>query len=173
MINQPSDQQILQERARKLAVRKSDQNPEGESILAIEFLLLPEKYCIDSSCIAEVLPLKDITPIPGTPSFVLGVMNVRGKIISVIDLKSFLHLKEIGIMESNKVMVVKSQEIEFGILTDAIEGTRQIYLNSLIAPPVTINGIGAEYIKGITTDGRILLEAKTLLSNKSIKVMDQ
>lgn len=164
------DQMILQERAKKIAGRKTEMTTNKESLLVVEFLLIPEKYCIASSFITEVLPLKEITPIPGAPDFVVGVINARGKIISIVNLKVFFNLKETGITELNKIIVIKHNQMEFGIAADAITGTREIDVNSLSATPVTIQGIGAEYIKGITPDGLILLSGEHILTSKAITV---
>jgi purine-binding chemotaxis protein CheW len=159
---------ILSERARKNAYRHSEQPPQGETLLVVTFRLIPERYCIGSAFVTEVLPLKEITPIPGVPPFVLGVMNVRGKIISVINLKKFFNLKETGITESNKIIVVKQNHMEFGIVTDVITGTCALILSTLSAPPVTLNHIGAEYVKGVTPDGLILLDIVAILNDKSL-----
>jgi purine-binding chemotaxis protein CheW len=164
------EQLILQERAKKIAGWKTELTSKGESLVVVEFQLIPERYCIAGSFVTEVLPLKAITPIPGVPAFVLGVMNVRGKIISIINLKTFFNLKETGITQLNKIIIVKQNQMEFAIVTDAITGTREILLSSLSAPPVTLSGIGADYIKGVTPDGLILLDIATVLSSKSIIV---
>ena len=164
------DRTILEERAKKIAGWKTGAATEGESLLVVEFQLFPEKYCLASACVSEVLPIKGITPIPGAPAFVLGVMNVRGKIISIVNLKIFFNLKEIGLTERNKIIVIKQDQMEFGIVTDAITGTREIFINSLSPPPATINGIGAEYVKGVTPDGLILLEISSILAGNSLIV---
>ena len=166
------DQAILRERAKKIAGHHAETSHGGESLLVVEFMLLPEKYCIASSYISEVLPLKDITPIPGAPAFVMGIMNIRGKIISIINLKSFFNLREKGISELNKIIVIKQNQMEFGLVTDAITGTREIDQQGLSAPPATIHGIGSEYIKGLTPEGLILLDIATILSSKSL-IVDQ
>lgn len=162
------EQTILQTRAKKVAGWKADTASGGESMLVVEFQLIPERYCIESSFIAEVLPLKEITPIPGAPAFMIGVMNVRGKIISVVNLKTFFNLKEKGITELNKIIVIRKNLMEFGIVTDAIIGTREVIVNTLSAPPVTISGIGAEYVKGVTPDGLILLDMASIMNSKSL-----
>jgi purine-binding chemotaxis protein CheW len=55
----------------------------------VEFLLAQERYGIATRCVREVLPLVELTPLPGVPPFVLGIANVRGQIVSVLDLKRF------------------------------------------------------------------------------------
>ncbi len=165
-----SEKQILRQRAIKVAGIPKEVTSGEVTLQVVEFTLIPERYCIAGSFVTEVLPLKEITTIPGTPPFVLGVMNVRGKIISIINLKSFFNLKEKGITEQNKIIVVKQGAMEFGIVTDAINGSHELPLSSLSPPPVTINGIGAEYIKGVTPEGLILLEISAIMSSQSIIV---
>jgi purine-binding chemotaxis protein CheW len=136
--------------------------------MIVEFLLIPERYALPGEIIAEVLPLRDFTPIPGTPPFVVGVINARGKITSVINLKSFLHLKEQGITELNKVIIIKKDQVEFGILVDAILGAGEIVMNTVHPPPANLGDLGSEYIRGVTEDGIIVLNPHTIISNKSL-----
>jgi purine-binding chemotaxis protein CheW len=159
---------ILRQRADKLSGNVKENLQRGESIPVVEFLLIPERYCVPSAAVSEVLPLKEITAIPGVPGFIAGIMNVRGKIISIVNLKSFFNLKEIGLTERNKIIVLRHRAMEFGIVTDAITGTGEVHQSSLYPPPVTLNGIGAEYITGVTQDGLILLDVAAILSSSSL-----
>src|SRR5665647_997435 len=96
----PDDEEqsrILIARAQVLARQPEKEEVAAGRIEIIEFLLAYERYGIESSYIGEVYPLKDLTPIPCTPPFVLGVMNVRGKIISVIDMRKFFELPDKGL----------------------------------------------------------------------------
>ncbi|MDA8325786.1 MAG: chemotaxis protein CheW [Nitrospiraceae bacterium] len=80
-------------RKRALALAKEPEAPDsGEHIDVLEFLLARERYAVESSYVREVWPLKDLTPVPCTPPFVLGIIGVRGRILSVLDLKKFLNL---------------------------------------------------------------------------------
>jgi purine-binding chemotaxis protein CheW len=65
-------------------------------------------------------------------------------------------------------MILKNEEMEFGIVADSILGNRTIFLNTLSLPPLTLNGIAAEYSSGVTQDGLILLNANKLLSSRQI-----
>ena len=163
------DKTILQERAQSIIGRKeiADEEREG-SITVVEFLLVPERYAIDEKYISEVFFLKEITPIPGTPAFVMGVINLRGKILSVINLKSLFNLKDRGLTDLNKVIVIQNDNMQYGIVTDAIIGSRIIQKHNLIPPPITIANEGAEFISGVSQDGLIFLNADVLLSSKKI-----
>jgi chemotaxis signal transduction protein len=159
---------ILKARAQALAVEKEDETSQKEFIEIIEFSLASEIYGIETAFIREVYPLKDFTTLPGIPSFVLGIVNVRGQIISVIDLKKFFNLPEKGLGELNKVIIIRNERMEFGILADIIHGTRSISLDSVQSLPVSTNEIGAEYLRGITNDHIIILDAVKILDDERI-----
>ncbi len=164
------EQTILAERAKMVAGWKTALVKTGESLLVVEFQLIPEPYCIDNRNITEVVRTKEITPVPGAPPFVLGVMNVRGKIISIVNFKIFFNLKLSGITEMNKIIIIKHDQMECGIVTDMIYGTKEIMIDSLRPPPITLNGIGAGYIQGVTPDGLILLNIPAILTSEMLIV---
>jgi purine-binding chemotaxis protein CheW len=170
----PEDKRaILKARAQALAQEPKQENEAGESIELIEFLLAHEKYAIESSCIREVYPLKDYTPLPCTPPFILGIISVRGQIISVVDLKKFFGLPEKGLTDLNKVIILHSREMRFGVLADAILGVRIVAVGSIQPPLATLTGIGAEYIRGLTGEGLIVLNGNKILSDSRMVVHEQ
>jgi purine-binding chemotaxis protein CheW len=136
----------------------------------VEFTLASETYGIESAFVREVHPLKDFTPLPGVPAFVLGIANIRGQILSVVDLKKFFNLPEKGLGELNKVIIIRNNRMEFGILADVVLGTRSVPLDTIQAPPITVTGIGAEYLKGVTGERTIVLDAQKILENEKIIV---
>jgi purine-binding chemotaxis protein CheW len=170
----PEDKRaILKARAQALAQEPKQEIGVGKSIEVVEFLLAHEKYAIESTCIREVYPLKDYTRLPCTPPFILGIISVRGQIISVVDLKKFFGLPEKGLTDLNKVIILHSREMQFGILADAILGARRV-ATGLIQPPLaTLTGIGAEYIRGITGEGLIVLNGHKILSDSRMVVHEQ
>lgn len=161
---------LLQKRALMISRRLSEPEGDSRTIMVVEFLLTPELYVVDTTFVTEVLPLRNLTPIPGTPPYVIGIMNMRGKIISVVNLKSFFNLPQKGLSAQNRVVVMRYQEMEFGIVTDGITLTRRIDIETLSRPPALQQDSGSEYISGLTTEGLILLNAKALLTSKSIVV---
>jgi len=159
---------ILKARAKALAVEQDDTSGKKEFIEIIVFGLASETYGIESRFTREVYSLKDFTPLPGIPSFVLGIINVRGKIVSVIDFKKFFNLPEKGIGELNKVIIINNERMEFGILADSVHGTRTVSLDEIKPSPVTSGGIGAGYLKGVTNDHVIILDSEAILDDDKI-----
>jgi purine-binding chemotaxis protein CheW len=161
---------ILKERARILALEPKDDGLREERLEIVEFLLASERYAIESSWVREVYPLKDLTPLPGTPSFVLGIINVRGQIVSVVDLKKFFDLPAKGLTNLDKVIIVTDGRMEFGLLADAVAGVREIALREIQPPLPTLTGVRAEYLKGVTADRLVILDAGKLLADPTMKI---
>lgn len=164
---------ILKTRAKSLAREPGQDETAGEHIEVVEFLLAHETYAIEMVYIREVYPLKELTPIPCTPLFVLGVINVRGEILSVIDIKKFFDLPEKGFTELNKVIILRASDMKFGILVDSILGVRSIPLKDIQPPLPTMKNIQAEYVRGITGGGIIVLDARKILLDEKIVVHEK
>ena len=164
-------QKILHARARLLAVGgKAEAAPAHLLVEVVEFVLGPEHYGIESCHIREIHPLSEFTALPCTPAFVLGLVNVRGQILSIIDIKKLFVLPDKGLTDLNMVIVVHANEMEVGILADAIVGVRAITAEELQPALPTLTGIRAEYLKGITKDPMVVLDVEKILSDEKILV---
>ncbi len=146
--------------------------PEGR-IEVVEFVLSGERYAIENALVREVYPLKDLTPLPCTPAFILGIINLRGQILAVMDLRRFFDLPITGITDLNKVIVLKAGEAQAGILADAVVGMRSVPIDDLQPPLPTMTGIRAEYLRGVTSDRMAVLDAARILSDEKIVVQDE
>jgi purine-binding chemotaxis protein CheW len=161
---------ILKERAKKLAASVKTEEVKEENLEVVEFLLSQERYGFESQYIREAYPLENFTPIPCTPAFVLGVINVRGQILSIIDMGRFFDLPQKGITENNRVIILRSDDMEFGILADEISGVRMIPVSEIQQSLPTLTGIRAEYLNGVTNDRVTILDAKKILTDKNLIV---
>jgi purine-binding chemotaxis protein CheW len=164
---------ILKERARALAREAESAATAKDCLDVIEFRLASETYAIEYAFVREVLPLKDITPLPGTPSFILGIVNLRGQILSIVDLRSFFNLPARGLGDLNKVIVIRDDRMEFGILADDILGIKAIPRIGIQPPIPTLTGIGADYLRGITGSGTIILDGNAILRDGRIVVPEE
>ncbi|MBI1886796.1 MAG: chemotaxis protein CheW [Nitrosomonadales bacterium] len=164
---------VLEERARSLAREPARAELDDEWIEAVEFTLAHERYAVASEYVREVYPLEELTPLPCTPPFVLGIVNLRGEILSVIDIKKFFDLPEKGLTDLNKVIVLESGDMVFGIVADAISGVRRI-LRADIQPSLpTLTGIREDYLQGVSAERVVILDAEKLLSDEKLIVNEQ
>jgi len=161
---------LLRERARLLAREILPEKAARSELELVVFKLAQENYAVESSYVREVYPLKSLTPLPGAPAFVLGLTNLRGEILSIVDLHTFFELPNQGLTDRSRVIVLRSQKMEFGILADSVTGTRRIGTDDLQPSLPTLTGIREEYLKGVTGERLIVLDAGRLLANPSIVV---
>lgn len=164
---------ILRERARALAREPDAEAPVHDLLQVIEFVVAEERYAVEAHYVREVQPLRDLTPLPGTPPFVLGIVNVSGIVYSVIDIKKLFDLPDAGLTDLNKVIVLADAGMAFGILADRIVGTRSLPASDLQPSLPTLQGIRAQYLKGVTGDRMVVLAADKLLSDAGIVVREE
>ncbi|MHB1656833.1 MAG: chemotaxis protein CheW [Burkholderiales bacterium] len=173
---EPTDEEILsilKERAQIFARETAPAEAAADNIEVIEFVLAHERYAIESEYVREVYPLEDITPLPCTPVFVLGIINLRGEILSVIELKKFFDLPEQGLTDLNKVIVLESNGMEFGILADVVSGIRRISRADIQPSLPTLTGIREDYLLGVTAERVVILDAEKLLNDKKLVVQEE
>jgi purine-binding chemotaxis protein CheW len=164
---------ILRSRAKKLSQEIEREGADEEYFEILEFLLAHETYAIETPFVREVYPMTELTPLPCTPAFVLGLINVRGQILTVVDMKKFFDLPEKGITNLNKIIVVRKDAMELGILADEIIGIRNLPVNELQPPLSTISGIHAEYLKGVNGERLIVLDMERFLTDGKLIVKEE
>jgi purine-binding chemotaxis protein CheW len=160
----------LKNRAIAMAQEPEQKMAASAIIEVIMFTLVAETYGIESAFVREVYPLKDFTPLPGVPPYIFGIINVRGQILPVVDLKKFFNLPEKGLGELNKVIILRNDKMEFGVLADVVNGTQTIAIEDILVAPPTITGIGEKYFKGVTKEHIIILDAENILNDEKIIV---
>ncbi len=164
---------VLRSRAKKLAQELGKRGSDTDYLEVLEFLLAHETYAIETMFVREVYPMTELTPLPCTPVFVFGLINVRGQILTVMDMKKFFDLPEKGITNLNKVIMVRKDAMELGILVDEIIGIRNLPVSELQPPLSTMTGIHAEYLKGVTGERLIVLDMERFLTDRRLIVQEE
>lgn len=168
-MNETEEKKILKKRAEKLAHTEKSRDVTNNCIEVLNFKLTKENYAIETHYIKEIFPFKNVSHLPGAPNFVFGLINVRRKIISVIDLKVFFGLpSDDG--PGKKVIILSSPEMEFALLSDKVSNVSKIRLEEIEPPLPTLTGIRQEFLKGTLTDGTVILDGHKLLTSKQIVV---
>lgn len=166
----PDDAEVLRRRARALARPPERAAATGTLLDVLEFRVAKERYALETRHVREVSPLKDLTRVPCTPAFVLGIVNVRGRIIPVLDLKKFFDLPEEGLTDLHRIILLEGDGVELGLLADATEGVRSIPLDTLQPSLPTLTGIRSEYLKGVTHERVVVLDVERMLADPRIVV---
>jgi purine-binding chemotaxis protein CheW len=160
--------ELLRARARKLARPLGHREAGGKTLEVVEFHLAKEVYAVEHAYVREVLRLENLTPLPCTPAFIRGIINVRGQILPVIDIKKFFELPDCGITDLHRVIVVRHEGAEMGILADTVTAVRSIPVESVQTSLPTLIGIRAAYLRGVTDDHMVILDVSKILSDPKL-----
>ncbi len=113
---------------------------------------------MDISAVREIVRVQEITEVPGAADFVLGVINLRGQIISVVDLSHQLGLGTTEIGRKSRILVIQFDEFTLGFLVDAATAVKKLPLEAIEPPPEMIGEVNVEYLEGVAkSDGRLAL----------------
>jgi purine-binding chemotaxis protein CheW len=154
---------VLEERARALA-RVPPQGPDASEVLmVVTFRLANEVYAVEARHVREVMRPGEHTPVPGAPDFLVGVVNLRGDILAVFDLRKFFGLPPGSVTEAARILVLGGDRAEFGVLADEAHEVRPLRTADLLDAPASVAGVGREYLRGVTEDALVVLDGDVLL----------
>lgn len=161
------DRVALVERTRRFSEVSSSLT--AETVLrCLRFDIGLERYAIESSFVSEVLPLKHFVSLPHVPNYVQGIVNLRGKILSIIDLRIFFQMPMTGLSDKNFLVVVKGDSNEFGLLVDRVVGSIDVDVGALQESLICLDSIRTRYLKGIDSSACIVLDGGKLLNDPSL-----
>ncbi|MCI6158668.1 MAG: chemotaxis protein CheW [Selenomonadaceae bacterium] len=141
-----------------MANEEIKQNDNGEGIQVVAFKLLNEEYGISILNVQEIRNLTDITRVPFAADYIKGVINLRGSVLPVIDLKKRLGLADAPYTDNTRIVTVNVGEVHVGMLVDAVTEVLTIH-SKPIDPKKAINGKEiTKYLSGIgNVDGRLII----------------
>ena len=136
----------------------------------VRFMVGKESFGVDIGRIQEIVTIPEITRVPDTPDFLEGIINLRGKIVSVIDLRKRLKVNGAGRHKKNRILVTEIEGRVVGIIVDEVSEVLRLNPDNIEPPPEMTNPAGSEYIIGVgkLEDKIILLLdlAKVLSANE-------
>lgn len=165
-------ERVLRERAQALA-RPPYSPPVEEQIELLEFRVAREHYAVERRHVQEVCPLRELTPLPGTPGFLLGLVNVRGRVLPVFDLKKLFELPEQGLADMHRIVLIRGNDMELGLMADTVIGVRSIPRASLQPSLPTLTGIRAQYLLGVTDERLVVLDLDSVLADPRILIHEE
>lgn len=133
--------------ATQLAVSAAQVKDSEEQLVVFD--LGEEVYGVDISRVQEIIRMQAITQVPGAPHFVEGVINLRGKIIPVIDLHRRFGLPESDARRSSRIVVVETEGRVIGMVVDAVSEVLRIASSAVEPPSPIVVGADSDYIRGI------------------------
>lgn len=172
-LEQKKAEAVLKERAQLWAKPSPIEIEDKRALEVIVFTIGLETYAVATRCIQEIYPLIHYTPLPCVPSYIIGILNIRGQICSILDLKKLFSLPDNQFTDVNKVVLLHSESMAFGLLVDNLLGMSIVHEQDLQTSLPTITGVREQYLKGITSEGIVVLDADKMLSDSALVVSEQ
>lgn len=169
-ISEEENNKILKKRTAETAKVKVEELDTGEYLNVIEFELGSEHYAIETIYLKEVHRGDTIYKIPNTPDFIHGVINFRGKIITIVDLKSFFQLDSSNDEKTTSKIIVEINNVLLGFTVDRIIGIREIPSGNIQKTKLSLQKIKESFIKGINNETLIVLDIENIVNDKDIQV---
>jgi len=164
---------LLRERAQALARPLEEALASAEVVELLVFSLSDERYGIETTHVLEVIPLGDLTPVPGTPPFVLGVVNHRGRILPVLDFRRLFALPEQEVPAGSRVVVVEVCRRTFGIFADAVAGLVRLGAEEVAPAPASLAGDRQAFLRGVTAGMIAVVDLEALAQDPGTMVNDE
>ncbi len=145
-----------------------------EEIKIIVLRLDSEEYGVDVSQVRSIERMHSITRVPSTPDFVEGVINLRGEVIPIINLRARMGIPVLDRTEETRIVIVGIGDTEMGLIVDSANDVIDISVKEIQAPPPVLANIEAKYIRGIAKlDDRllILLDMEKVLNSKDTEII--
>ena len=147
----------------------TSQSSEDPILQWVTFKLADETYGINVMQVQEVLRYSDIAPVPGAPPYVLGIINLRGNVVTVVDTRIRLGLKTSEVTDSTRIVIIEGAKHVVGILVDCVAEVVDLPASEVESAPNVGNDESAKYIQGVASrddELLILVDLNKLLTDE-------
>src|SRR5579872_2937593 len=148
----------------------------SETVQVVSFRLGSEEYGVHIGQVQEIIRMVEITHVPRAPHFMEGVINLRGQLIPIIDLRTRFGMPRIDATKSTRIVVTEIGSKRVGIVVDSVSEVINIPIENVEDAPEMIAGVGTEYIQGVgKIDDRliIMLDLTMVISGEEKAQLDQ
>lgn len=171
----PEEREIFRSRAESL--RQSSEGEDLSGLMSVAVVGLNGEYFgVDLQLVREFTDVRKVTPIPCTPAHIVGNMNLRGEIVTLVDIRGVLNLSGIGGSSTEKAIVVQVDDLVAGIAIDTVFDVRHLNPSSLTAVPAAVHAINDEYLRGTAPYDRTMmsiLDIHKILSKGELVVNEE
>ncbi|HAS15256.1 MULTISPECIES: chemotaxis protein CheW [Idiomarina] len=137
---------------------ETDVDSNDEVLQWVTFQLEQETYGINVMQVQEVLRYSEIAPVPGAPNYVLGIINLRGNVVTVIDTRLRFGLQTTEVTDNSRIVIIESEQQVIGILVDSVAEVVYLKTSEIDSAPNVGTDESARFIQGVSNrDGELLI----------------
>jgi purine-binding chemotaxis protein CheW len=163
---------VLRKRAQVLSRPLIEEETE-ESLSLVAYHIGAENYAVDVRHVREIRALENLTTVPCTPDFVAGVVNLRGSLLSVIDIRKFLAVSHGGITDLTRIVIISANAFEVGLLAESVSGIRDVALSGMHPSVGFTKTASQKHVLGVTHDVLTVLDVEGLLRDPRMVVKEE
>ncbi|RMF46212.1 MAG: purine-binding chemotaxis protein CheW [Deltaproteobacteria bacterium] len=160
---------LATEEAYLKALQAAPEEEAGERRRWLSFALGHEQYAVDIEQVREIIKPREVTEIPRTPDFLLGVISLRGVVVPIYDLCRRLRLGETGLSERTRIIVCELDDRIAGLLVDNISQVVDVAEQQIEPPPAILTGLDRDMVEGV---GRVQGRMIVLLNVEQVLAVD-
>ncbi|SKA80773.1 purine-binding chemotaxis protein CheW [Paucidesulfovibrio gracilis DSM 16080] len=157
-------------------MEKNQIHQDDALIQLVTFRIGEEEFGVDILAVQEIIRTMAITKVPKAPEFVEGVINLRGKVIPIVDLRRRFGMDQRATDKHNRIIVIETASVIVGFMVDSVSEVLRIPANTIEAPPAVVSGLESDYIDGVgKLDDRLLimLNLDRLLSGQEKEALNK
>jgi purine-binding chemotaxis protein CheW len=150
-------------------MQEANEATKKDMLQLVSFKLREEEFGVNILQVQEIIRMQEITNVPNAPDFVEGVINLRGRVIPIVDLRKRFGLEAKEHSKATRIIVVMIDQVTVGLIVDEVSEVLRIPEDTVEPPPPIVAGIEADYIKGVgKLEDRllILLDLNKILSQE-------
>lgn len=141
---------------------------QGDDLQVVVFRVGGQEFAFNVFHVQRILRHQPASPLPKSPAFLEGVLQLQGSVVPVIDLRKRFELAEAQPREETRIVVIECEALVVAVVVDAVREVLRVDASAVTAPPAVVRGLAAEYIQGIIALGPrtiILLQPSRLLTS--------
>jgi purine-binding chemotaxis protein CheW len=160
---------ILEARARELA-RVPVAADTGARLEVVTFALANERYAIESRHVLEIVRLTRFTAVPPAPDFILGVTNLRGEVIIILDTRRVFGLTVAGLTDLSRLLVIGDGQPDFALIADSVSSVQEMPAAAFGPPPALLPDERSRYVRAVGPDALVLIDGDALRGDAGLYV---
>lgn len=160
---------MADERTNSNAIADKNENADDEVLQWVTFRLENETYGINVMQVQEVLRYTEIAPVPGAPGYVLGIINLRGNVVTVIDTRARFGLQSAELTDNTRIVIIEAEKQVIGILVDSVAEVVYLRASEIDSAPNVGTEESAKFIQGVSNRENellILVDLNKLLTDE-------
>jgi len=148
---------VLEKAVQQTASSQKKNAVSGELLQLVTFGLGAEEYALETLCVQEIIRMQNLTRVPNSPPFVDGVINLRGKVITVVNLRTRFGLPARELNKATRIIVVEAKSDVLGFIVDSVSEVLRIAADT-VDPPPRLSSKSGEFVSAVgKLEGRLLL----------------